>query len=295
MFAWLPTDDVVVQGRLQDVRFLLFLFFGRVQDGLSQFTMRDLGLVRAHGAGERYEARFADREDAVDAYFFAERLHELRRNGRPAGKLAAEVDAWPSPQSTIAADLRDELAYELGRALEQDHAAALDVYRHGESAKCAERVARLLLSTGQKDEARRFLERSIEDPVSDEAALLASDLYARKFGKKRTSSLTDRLRAAPVIEIDESHIGAPERAAVSWFRARGQRAYRVENRLWRTLFGLLFWDLLHGSTASCLHSPFERLPSIPGPIRCPIPNPRTSARRTASFAGAPRSSMRCWR
>ena len=261
LFDWLPTDGLLLQGRADDVRFMLFLFFGRIQDGLSQFTMRDLGLVRSRGAGDNYEARFADREDAVDAYFFARQLSDLERDERVASRLAETIDAWPSPESTIAAGLRDKLAYRLGRALEHDPYAALRVYGQGESAQCTERVMRLLLSTGQTEEARRFLERCIDEPSSDDEALLASDLYARKFGKKRTSSLTDRLRAAEIIDIDEAHNGSPERAAVAWYQERGMQAFRVENSLWRTLFGLLFWDLLFEGGASRLHSPFERLPS----------------------------------
>lgn len=261
LFEWLPTDGVLLQGRADDVRFMLFLFFGRIQDGLSQFTMRDLGLVRAEDAGDQYEARFSDRDDAVDAYFFARRLADLGRDAALATRLAAHVDEWPTPESTIAAGLRDKLAFRLGRALEDDPYAALRVYQRGESAPCSERVIRLLLSTGQREEARRFLERCIDEPASDDEALLAADLYARKFGKKRTSSLTDRLRGAAVIDIDEAHSGSPERAAVDWFRERGQQAFRVENSLWRTLFGLVFWDLLFDGEASRRHSPFERLPS----------------------------------
>lgn len=261
LFQWLPSDQVVVQGRIEEARFLLFLFFGRIQDGLSQFTMRDLGLVRTQDAGELYEARFADLEEAVHAYFFASRLHDLRRNSEVGAALAAVVDDWPRPQCSFAADLRDELALELGRAMEGNPSLALSVYAQGESAQCSERVIRVLLASGRKEEARAYLERCIADPASDEEALLAGDIYARKFGKKRTSDLTDRLRAAQVLEIDEAHTGAPERAAVLWFRERGQQAFRVENSIWRTLFGLLFWDLLYSGSASHLHSPFERLPS----------------------------------
>ncbi len=262
LYQWLPTEGVLLQGRAEDVRFMLFLFFGRIQDGLSQFTMRDLGLVRARDAGDNYEARFTDRDDAADAYFFASQLADLQRSSQCAARLAGGVDEWPTPESTIAAGLRDKLAYRLGRALEDDPYAALRVYQRGESAKCSERVIRLLLSTGQTEEARRYLERCIDEPASDDEALLASDLYARKFGKKRTSSLTDHLRAAECIDIDEAHNGSPERAAADWFRERGQQAFRVENSLWRTFFGLLFWDLLFDSEASRLHSPFERLPSL---------------------------------
>ncbi|MEO0436748.1 MAG: exonuclease domain-containing protein [Pseudomonadota bacterium] len=261
LFKLLPKDGVVVQGRAQEIGFLLFLFFGRVQDGLSQFTMRDLGLVRTNEAGDCYEARFSDRDEAVQAHFFSTRLHDLESGIGEAECLAGEIGSWPSPQSTVAADLRDRLAYRLGRALEHDPPTALPVYKAGESVKCSERVVRLLLATGQKEEARDFLERCIEQPASDEEALMASDIYARKFGKKRTSALTDCLRTARSISVDEAYRGAPERAAVDWFRSQGYQAFRVENSLWRTLFGLLFWDLLFEGNASGVHPPFEYLPS----------------------------------
>jgi len=262
LLAWLPTEGIVAQGLVEDVRFLLFLFFGRVQDGLTQFTMRDLGLVRTQEANDGYEARFADRDDARHAWYFATRLEALPSDERAAREALAELDEWPVPQAPLAADLRDRLALELGQALEHDPDAALRVYERGESVQCSERTIRLLLSSGRREEARSYLERCIDAPSSDEEALLASDIYARKFGAKRTSALTDQLRAAPLIELDEAHRGAPERAAVQWFRDQGQQAFRVENGLWRTLFGLLFWDLLFEGEAAGTHSPFERLPSV---------------------------------
>ena len=68
---------LVVQGRAEQVSFLMFLYFGRVQDGLSKFTMRDLGLVRTHSFRESFEPRFADREEALEHYFFDTRLARL--------------------------------------------------------------------------------------------------------------------------------------------------------------------------------------------------------------------------
>jgi DNA polymerase-3 subunit epsilon len=232
-----------------------------VQEGLTQFTMRDLGLVRTQEADGTYEARFADRDDALHAFYFARRLERLRRDSHAANALFSEVADWPATQAGIAADFRDQLALELGRALEADTDTALQVYQRGESVQCSERVIRLLLSSGRREAAKRFLERCMEAPACDEEALLASDIYARKFGGKRTSALTDQLRAAEVIHVDEAHRGAPERAAVRWFRERGKEAHRVENGLWRTLFGLLFWDLLFEAESAGMHSPFEHLPS----------------------------------
>jgi DNA polymerase-3 subunit epsilon len=158
--------------------------------------------------------------------------------------------------------VRDKLAYRLGRKLERsdDKPAALSVYRAGESTQCSERVIRLMLASGQRDEAEKHLERCLENPRSDEEWLVARDIYERKFEKKRTSSLTDLLREADVIDIDESRIGAAENAAIEHFEALGFRALRTENSIWRTLFGLLFWDELFTADDAAMHSPFEFLP-----------------------------------
>ncbi len=256
-------EDLVVQGRASDVRFLLYLYFGEVRDGLAQFTMRDLGLVRTQAFSDSYEPRFNDRDEALEHFYFAERLSRQRK--ADAGTIATlvdESDAWPEPGHPRAADLRDELAYRLGRRLEKDDQpyAALRVYEKGSSARSSERIVRLLLASKQRDEAKAWLERCLDDPQSDEEWLFARDVYAQKFGKKRTSALTDALRDAEVIEIDESLSGSPERAAASWFEQRGVEAWRVENAYWRTLFGLLFWDMLFEHERATLHSPFEFLP-----------------------------------
>ena len=256
-----PLNTIVMQERYSQVRFLLFLFFGQLQDGLTQFTMRDLGLVRAHDLDNSYEPRFADTEEAAQAFFFATRLERLRRDNQSAEHLFHEVDQWPQPEVPVVADARDELALTLGKCLEADTDAALRVYRQGESVQCSERIIRLLLASGRRDEAKQYLERCLESPASVDEALLAGDIYERKFNKKKTSLVTDLLRQAPVIDLDDAYRGAPEWAAVLHYQQQGKRAFRTENRFWRTLFGLLFWDLLFAGSAASVRSPFEKLPA----------------------------------
>ena len=259
----LPTRKLFIQGREPEVRFLLFLYFGRISEGLSRFTMRDLGLVRTNGLASSYEPRFQDRDEAIETYSFACLLDDFRRYPERLASLAHAADEWPVPREACAAGLRDELAYRLGRALEKqgDNYAALRLYQKGEDTRCTERIVRLLLSSGQHVEAEQFLDRCLSDPASDDEALLAADLYARKFGKKRTSTLTDLMRSAELIDVDEAHIGSPENAAKAYYEGRGIDAHRVENTLWRSFFGLLFWDLLFGTSSAGSHSPFERLPA----------------------------------
>ncbi len=252
----LPTSGLLRMGREDDVEFWLFLYFGRSETGLSRFTMRDLGLVKASG-DDNYEPRFQDLEEAEDVFQYSRKLAAFEARTRTARELADA--SWPVPKHATTASLRDKLAYRVGRALERDGDtyAALRVYERASSSRCTERIVRLLIQSGQRDDAKIFLERCMENPASSEEALFAEDFYARKFGGKRTSTLTDRLRAADTIQVDEAHAGSPERAAMRWFEERGAQAFRVENSLWRTFFGLLFWESLFGGPS---HSPFDRLP-----------------------------------
>ncbi|MGB5246915.1 MAG: exonuclease domain-containing protein [Woeseia sp.] len=260
----LPTARLCVQRRHEDVRYLLFLYFGRIQDGLAQFTMRDLGLVRTNGLTDSYEPRFQERDEALEHFFFAQRRARLKRdNADDLDAMLLESANWPEANFAGSAMLRDKLAFELGRALERAGLSedALAVYARGESVDCGEREVRLLLNIGEREAARVLLEQRIDAPRSDAELLHSRDLYQRKFEKKRTSKLTDTLRAGETIDIDESRSGSPERAAVEYFEGQGLRAFRVENLLWRTFFGLLFWDELFADDAAALNSPFERLPA----------------------------------
>ena len=260
--AGIDPGRIVVQKRTDEVRYLLFLYFGRIRDCLSQFTMRDLGLVRTQDFQDSYEPRFSDRDEAQEHFYYATRLRQLRSAGQ-VGQLFDEIGTWPATNFPGSAKLRDELALELGRLAEKgtDAPLAEAIYRAGESSDCSERYVRLLLKNGKKDDARLFLERCLDDPRSDEEWLVARDLYERKFQKKRTNVVTDILRAAESIDIDESRSGAPERAILEYFELQDVAAYRTENLLWRTLFGLLFWDELFVDQDAGLHSPFEFLPS----------------------------------
>ena len=262
--AALDTSGILVQRRADAVRYLLFLYFGRIRDSLTQFTMRDLGLVRTQALQENYEPRFADREEALEHYFFASRLKAA--DSVPVGELAeleAEMRDWPEPNFSGSAGLRDSLATKLGGIAERagQVETAMAFYRAGESAECSERLVRLLLAAGERDAARKHLQRCLDDPRNDEEWLFARDLYELKFNKKRTTSLTDALRAAEKIDIDESKSGNPERAVAEHFESVGMQAYRTENVLWRTLFGLLFWEELFAGDDAKLHSPFELTPA----------------------------------
>ncbi len=257
--AWLtsaPFRGLVALRRTSWVQFLLFLYFGDAKGGLNRFALRDLGLVRARAGRDGFEPRFADAEEARNAFFFAQRLRSADLG------LPVDLSGWPEPLNDMAARLRDRLARALGRRSEVagDSLQALAAYELGTGSECRERQVRLLHAAGRKAEARKCLDEWLADPASGDDLVIAGDLRDRMFGRKRTTRGTDLLREAEVIDLDDAWAGAAERGAVDHFRRQGLEAWRAENRLWRTLFGLTFWPLLYGTGKPQARCPFDRLP-----------------------------------
>lgn len=253
----------VVQGRRAELGFLLYLYFGRIEQGVTRFALRDLGLVRTHHFKSDYEARFETREEAETCYFYAHRMEDLKTTEDNACLLwLDDVPAWPEAGGDKAEDLRDRLLYALGSRLEKagEIEPALTVYTLGGSALCNERLVRLRYSRGERDLVRVKLEAMMAHPASDLEAHFAQDFYLRKFKGKRTSALTDRLRAGAAIGVDESFRNAPERGAAEVFRRQGYEVFYSENAIWRTLFGMLFWEEIYCEQAAAIHNAFEPLP-----------------------------------
>ena len=101
----------------------------------------------------------------------------------------------------------------------------------------------------------------LESPASDEELLFATDFLGRKFGERRHSLMTQRLRKASVIKVDESLRDSAERAAMAHFRTQGWDAFWIENHLWKVLFGLVFWDELQMGLQGAKPNVFESRPT----------------------------------
>ena len=257
--ADVAAGQLVAQAHTDTVGFLAFLYFGDEAAGLSAFTMRDLGLIRARRPTDEYEPRFVDVDEAKSAYFFASTLSDVSCE-RASPATTTHPTAWPPAIGAAAARARDRLALYVGRTAERQGAEemALAAYASGESGDCLTGRVRLLIAAGDRAGAERTVDAALADPRSDDEYAVAADLKARKFGGRRTSARTDFLRESAVIDADSALLGCPEQAVIRHFARHDIAAVRVENRLWRSLFGLVFWDTLHSAAA---HSPFDALPA----------------------------------
>ncbi|WP_051279063.1 exonuclease domain-containing protein [Hellea balneolensis] len=255
----------IVQSRQDALNFCLFLYFGKIETNLQNFTMRDLGLIKTPDFKEDYGARFETSQEAQAAYFYASALHDFK-HGTEADitALIDSVDNWPAPICPVSTHSRDKLLQKLGGLAErlEDISTALSLYERSDTPLCNERVIRIRYRQGEKEWSEKRLLDLIDNPGSDEEHNFAQDFYSRKFQKKRTSLVTDILRGGDNIKLDEAYRNQPEAAAKRYYEAKGQTVYRTENAMWRMLFGLLFWEELYGDSAAGLYNSFERIPAL---------------------------------
>ena len=254
---------IVIVDPTETFAFIRYLFLGSLRNGTSALTLRDLGIVRAQQY-QGYEARFASRDEARQAFYFAQTRQRLKEGGQQDVEQAlAAVQDWPTPDHDVVCQTRDKLALMLGRIAEaQDRIAlALRCYCRGESVACLKSAVRLFVQSGDRDGAKAHLMLHADTPRSDDTQAYAADTLNARFGDAKRSVKVIALANAETLTLDEYGRGAPERAVVQHYQASGLDAFRTENHLWNTLFGLTFWDLLFEGGQATGHSPFDRLPA----------------------------------
>ena len=260
-FAQCGGGHFIALDNTRPIFFLLYLYFGKIEDDLKNFALRDLGILRTNKETGSFSARFTDADEARACFFYTELLDRMIQPSAVAYQQAAsEIFCGPPCTTDYAADIASRAACRAGLFFEKqdDGVLAERLYRFGSSAECHERLVRLLYKNGDKPAAEALLRQMIDDPASDDEFVFATDFYGRKYGGRRTAFCTELLRSGRTILVDDAFRGNPEAGVASVLRRRGSTVFFCENMLWRSLFGLLFWDELFESNQ--LHSSFDWLP-----------------------------------
>lgn len=257
--------------RSAELQFLLFLFFGRFEQNLQAFTLRDLGVMTTGGLKTEYQARFQDAATANSAFFYAQIQAKWRGQAPKKGETRAlaelvswqqQLTSWPEPLDDRTAQKQEQLLYEFGLAAQRagEVTLALQFYQASGGFPAAERLVRLYHQRGETELLHALLQQMLENPSCDDALWFARDFLARLGKERRVTDLTMLLQQASVLTLDELYLGQTEQGAVQYFQQQGFAAWHVENELWLSLFGLLFWQELFESEQSAIFNEFERRP-----------------------------------
>jgi DNA polymerase III subunit epsilon len=233
----------------RSIKFFLYLYFGKTEDNLKNFTLRDLGIIRTNKMAS-LSARFTDADEARACFHYSQILDRLEAPSATVFETAVcDILNGPPCATDFASDIASQAAHRVGLFFEKagDPAMAEALFRFGSSPECNERLVRLLYKNGDKIGADTLVRQMIDDPASDEEFIFATDFYSRKFGGQRTALCTNLLRGGRTVIVDDTHRGNPEAGVAVVMRRQGMTVFYAENTLWLSLFGLLFWDELFES------------------------------------------------
>ena len=254
-----------------EVTFMKFLFFGNRYLDMTEFVMRDMGLVQfEHHDDDKLVARFNNRKDAEDKWLITDQndLFNQLKDTAPA----LEIYDWfmnftdsVNDISEIAKPSYERLILKVGIYLEKSklYDEALNTLRLTEQVPSRERQVRTLQKLKSIDEAISLCQLMIEYPKNADEKFFASDFLNQINSKKRThkKSTTSWLHQSESITISEGFRHQVEMGVVDYYESEGKLAVFAENNIWRAMFGLIFWDIVFDPSLVAFHHPFQRRPS----------------------------------
>lgn len=244
------------------------LFFGNLSQDWTAFVLHDLGVVRYEAYELRHELRlFPTRralDDALQLRFLREQIHvhltaDEHEVARELGQTVLQgIEQWHPSSHRLADRILNRLGRALERAGEDDNALAF--YTAAKRPPARERRARILARTSQGEKALALCEEIASSP-HDETERVFAPFFADKL-RRRMGIETPRRRARqarPVVERELARReGEPvELTALGALAATGRDGFFAENWLWKSLFGLAFWDIIFAPIEGAFQHPFQ--------------------------------------
>lgn len=241
--------------------YILFLFFGDLRNRFQQFAMRDLGVRRTH-KGDNTIARFDKIDDAISAFEYQRVRHNFAQSPQESALCTAQYLLNNNAIGQHAEKTRDKLLLSVGNELQNNESElAMTLWKCSNEPKALEKWIRTTYKRGDKESLKLELNKLKKSDLNPTSQVFIEDFYQRKFNGKTTSIYTDMLReCSNLIGLDEAYVNTVEEGVINHYRLRGAQAYFIENKFWRALFFLSFWELLYGPNQA-QHSEFDRLPA----------------------------------
>ncbi len=254
--------------KTQDVLIYRLLFFGNLHQDLTEFVLIDLGLYRY----EKYQIDRSDRlfnsRQILDTTFsfiaMREEYHKAKEEKDTQG-LVDIAERLPDAQNEpTLLRLHDRTMCGIARELERNAMLheALGLYERATRPPSRERRARILERLHQFDAAHDLCREILEKPY-DEEELEFANRFAPKLAKKLGYEMSPPGKIS--IPTDELVLSFSddlpvEMAVLQYYEEQGVRGIYTENHLWKTLFGLAFWDIIFMPVRGVFFNRYQRGP-----------------------------------
>ncbi|MEM6987035.1 MAG: VRR-NUC domain-containing protein [Pseudomonadota bacterium] len=244
------------------------LFFGNLYQDLSDFVLRDLGLMQYEAYPIDADSRAFTSREQIDAHlrYYAVRAMVDNPNELDTHVILALHEVLPSAPPTDRALYRrvGRFCNELARALERrgDTDQALALYATTDWPPSRERRARVLAATEQEDAALALCQAIAGDPIDADEAEFATGFAQRLLRKLgRRGPVPKALKPDEIsLELTPDAEASVEVCAARFYAEDGACHY-TENSLFTGVFGLAFWDIIFSPIPGAFHNPFQHAPA----------------------------------
>lgn len=292
---------------LDHVLVFRLLFFGNLYQDLTEFVLRDIGMVSFEPYPLDRELRlFPNREDLDQN--LALRLYRqeigtllLDKELDAAVELAKEVlqQEWLNSVQRHLDRVANAVGRDLERAGRDDE--ALTFYETATRPPARERRARVLERTNRNEEALSLC-YEIEDGPQDETEAAFAPRFVHKLHRKlgeKVAAPKRPTRPTKTLTVYPREDVAIETLALEELAADGQEGFFAENWLWKSLFGLAFWDIVFAPLPGVFQHPFQYGPldlSTPGfrPVRQTMIEERLTELRQKPWSTTTKALLARW-
>ncbi|MFA0811145.1 VRR-NUC domain-containing protein [Microbulbifer epialgicus] len=252
------------------------LFFGNLNQDLTDFVLRDLGLYRYESYSlDHQNLPFHNREQ-IDQYLDYYRCFEQVEVALAAGpdEILALAERMPSGiqgDATLRRRL-DRLRLKLARQLERlDHLETADqLYQKCEHPPARERRARIAVKRGNTSKGLSICRQILDSPF-DESERIFAESFGYRIAKREecTQEWPKPERYCPptkTITLPQGPQRVELQVASHLQSAEAGICYYVENCLVNGALGLYVWDILFAPVPGAFFNPFQ---VAPGDFRTP--------------------------
>ncbi|RXK47670.1 VRR-NUC domain-containing protein [Aquirufa rosea] len=252
-------------------QFIQFLFFGSRHHDLTDFVVRDLGHRQFINIQEEdLVPYFSSREEAVQKWrisIWREWFFEKSKEEKSVEKI---LNSWRSHMWPLLPELVElclgsfeRTLFHVARWLERkgELESALSMYEESLAGASLERRVRLLAKLKRLDEAKMWARTGLELIANPKERHFFEDFLLKQESKKQIKQVTSSLKEAEKLAISSEWKENVEEGVAEYFRSKGYYAAFTENRVWKNLLGLWFWELIFRPQGTGFHHPFQYAPS----------------------------------
>ncbi|MFT4736312.1 MAG: hypothetical protein ACI8QD_000163 [Cyclobacteriaceae bacterium] len=267
-FGLLEEKYPLVQVQFQEAfEYLKLLYFGNYHTQMTEFVIRDIGNVQLEDlSGHTFTAWFETVDEAKAVFEISKLSHSVNQALViwPASLLhesLQEVDFTKFSRYRAAERRTDKVLLKVARQLEREKEPELALYYYEQAVIPPARERRIRLYYGLKrlEEATTLAEEIVADYHNATELLFAKDFLNRPKIKILRSTTQKIKSPGKMIEVESSTTNKVESLALKKLAEEGLEGIHGENYLWRTLFGLTFWNQLLESGYDSFHHPLQRV------------------------------------